>query len=152
MKKLHQWFFVLCVFAPQLVCAQEAKYSDLYTEIMRMDNILFEAFNRQDLEKLKQLFDPELEFYHDTGGLSNYGQTIENSRKLFEKNTGLQRNLLLKSVEIYPIKNYGAIQTGKHRFCHIENNKNDCGTFKFLHVWKRIEGGWTLVRVVSYGH
>jgi hypothetical protein len=35
---------------------------------------------------------------------------------------------------------------------HIENGKDDCGTFKFLQIWKHTADGWKLARVVSYGH
>ncbi|NKI35375.1 hypothetical protein HFP89_09365 [Wenzhouxiangella sp. XN79A] len=47
---------------------------------------------------------------------------------------------------------YGAIHEGQHRFCHEVDGADDCGTFDFLHIWKRETDGWRLARVVSYGH
>ena len=132
------------------------KYSpvskELYNEIAHMDSMLFDAFNNRNLEQQKIIFSPDTEFYHDKGGLANYNQTIENLRKLFEQNKGLVRTLVPGSLEVYPIKDYGAIQIGVHQFCHIENGKNDCGTFKFVHIWQKKEGAWKLTRVVSYDH
>ena len=124
----------------------------LYKEIAHMDSVLFNAYNTQDIATLKTLFDIDLEFYHDLGGLSNYTQNIEALNTLFGRNLGLRRELVPGSLEVYPIKDYGAIQTGEHQFCHEENGKQDCGIFKFVQVWQKKNGDWKLTRVVSYGH
>ena len=124
----------------------------LYKEIAHMDSILFNAFNAHDITTIKMLFDTDLEFYHDLGGLTNYEQNIEAFKTNFSKNNGLRRELVPGSMEVYPIKDYGAIQVASHSFCHDENGKQDCGTFKFVHVWQKKNGDWKLTRVVSYGH
>ncbi len=56
------------------------------------------------------------------------------------------------SKEVYPIKDYGAIEIGVHRFCHQENGKTQCGSVRFVRVWRRDAGEWRIIRVVSYGH
>ena len=56
------------------------------------------------------------------------------------------------SLEVFPIKNYGAMEVGVHRFCHVEQGKEECGTFRFVHVWRRTDRKWQIARVVSYGH
>ena len=117
-----------------------------------MDSILFNAFNSRDIEIFKNLFTADLEFYHDKGGLTDYAYTIQSLKNTAAKNDGLRRDLLPGSLEVYPIKDYGAIQIGTHRFCHVENGKQDCGTFKFVHVWKKIGDEWKIARVVSYDH
>jgi hypothetical protein len=61
-------------------------------------------------------------------------------------------------LEVYPIKDYGAIEIGAHRFCHKEKGndaspaRTDCGTFKFAMVWRKIGDSWKISRVLSYGH
>lgn len=125
---------------------------ELYDTIRKMDSLLFDGFNRQDLEVQKQIFDRDVEFYHDKGGLTRYEQVMENTKRLFAMNNGLKRTLIAGSLEVYPIKDFGAIEIGMHRFCHRENGKDDCGTFRFLHVWKSTPAGWKLTRVISYGH
>lgn len=111
----------------------------LYDTIAHMDSVMFDAFNAHDLDKLKTTFSEGLEFYHDKGGLADYSQTMENFKSLFERNktTGLRRDLVKGSLEVYPIKDYGAVETCLHRFCHVENGKDDCGTFKNIMVWQK---------------
>lgn len=149
MKKLIYPALLAASLAPPLHAQNE---STLYREILAMDKSLFDAFNRQDAEGVKAAFSTDLEFFHDTGGVSNFEQNQQATRKLFARNMHLKRELVPGSMEVYPVKDYGAIQTGEHTFCHFENGKNDCGKFKFLHIWKRGADGWKLARVVSYGH
>ena len=127
---------------------------ELYNEIFQMDRILFSAFNAHDIEQMQIIFSPELEFYHDKVGLTDYEKTIENFKSLFEKNkdTGLRRDLVKNSLEVYPVKDYGAIEVGIHKFCHTEYGKEDCGTFKFVQIWNKKNGQWKLIRVISYDH
>ena len=127
---------------------------ELYNEIARLDSVMFDAFNAHDLEKLGSTFSENLEFYHDKGGLTGFGQTMNNFKSLFEKNknTGLRRELVKGSLEVYPIKDYGAVEICLHRFCHVENGKDDCGTFKNVMVWQKKDGLWKVTRVVSYDH
>lgn len=124
----------------------------LYNEIAHMDSVLFNAFNKQDLETIKIVFAQDLEFYHDKGGLSGYNESIAATGKLFAQNNGLKRELVKGTMEVYPVPGYGAIQVGSHTFCHMENGKPDCGTFKFLQVWRKRDNEWKLTRVVSYDH
>jgi hypothetical protein len=56
------------------------------------------------------------------------------------------------TLEVHPIKGYGAIEIGSHRFSHGENGKDVSGTFKFMMVWKEENGNWRISRVVSYDH
>ena len=149
---MHRWIFLIAVFVTISCSFAYADEPSLYDEILQMDSMLFEAFNNSDIQKTKEIFDPDLEFYHDKGGVTNYDQAIENTRRLFESNTGLRRELIVESMHVYPVAGYGAIQVGKHRFCHPENGIMDCGVFDFLHIWKKGDVSWTLARVVSYGH
>ena len=115
---------------------------------------MFSGFNAHDLDKLISFFDSSLEFYHDIGGLSNFEKNKQLLGDLFERNktTGLRRELVPGSIEVYPITDYGAIETGLHRFCHEENGKPDCGTFKFMHIWQKKNNQWKITRVASYDH
>ncbi len=126
----------------------------LYREIYMQDSLLFAAFNAHDSEALMNFFTSDLEFFHDKGGLSDLRGTADGFQRLFanNKNTGLRRDLVAGSMEVYPIANYGAVQTMLHRFCHLENGKDDCGTFKNMMIWKKTESGWKVSRVVSYDH
>lgn len=145
-------FLLLLTGAFSMVNAQSAKDS-LYNEIAHMDSVLFNAFNTRDVEKFKSLFSEDLEFYHDKGGLTNYEYTINFMKDVAKNNNnGLRRDLVKGSLEVYPIPGYGAIEIGAHTFCHLENDKQNCGTFKFVHIWQKKNDEWKITRVVSYGH
>ena len=72
--------------------------------------------------------------------------------QLFNRNDGLQRKLVKSSLDVHSIKDYGAIRIGAHEFCHLENGEKDCGTFKFVHIWKKENSIWKVTKVISYGH
>jgi len=124
----------------------------LYDEVKRLDALLSEAFNKHDVKKLKSLFADDLEFYQDNEGLVGYDQTVKDFESLFAQDNKMQRQLVEGSLEVYPIKDYGAIEIGAHQFCHIENGQDECGTFRFVHLWRRGDGTWKISRVVSYAH
>jgi hypothetical protein len=117
-----------------------------------MDSVVFNAFNTRDVEKLKTLFTRDLEFYHDKGGLTDYDYTMNFMKSVAVPGNDLRRELVKGSLEVYPIPGYGAMEIGAHTFCHTENGKQDCGTFKFVHIWQKKDGEWKIARVVSYGH
>ncbi len=145
-------FISACSATQKNTGEQTKKYKpaskDLYDTIAHMDSILFEGFNNRDLDVQKMIFSTDIEFYHDKGSLTNYNQLIENTRNLFDQNTGLKRSLIPGSLEVYPIKDYGAVEIGTHRFCHQENGKDDCGYFKFVHIWQKKDAKGQLTRVI----
>ena len=112
---------------------------ELYNEIAHMDSVMFTAFNEQNMEKLQATFSEDLEFYHDRGGLGDFKLSMANFKNMFEKNktTGLRRDMVPGTLEVYPIKDYGAVEICAHRFCHKENGKDDCGVFKNIMLWQK---------------
>lgn len=124
----------------------------LYHTIYEQDSMLFSAFNARDFEKFKSFFSDKLEIYQDNIGVRDYAQSMEAFKGLFEGSYILKRTLLKETLEVYPIKDYGAIETGQHTFCHTENGKQDCGTYKFLHIWEYKNGTWKIARIVTYDH
>ena len=124
----------------------------LYDEIKRMDTALSDAFDAHDINKLKALFTEDLEFYQDDEGLVRYEQTMKDFESLFAQGNKMRRKLVEGSLEVYPVKDYGAIEVGSHQFCHLQNGKDECGTFRFVHLWRKGAGAWKISRVVSYAH
>ncbi len=148
--------FISSIFLNTILNAQEKKVAltsdDLFREIASMDSILFDAFNTQKMDKFKPLFTEDLEWFQDNGGLIPYNVVFENFQNNFNKENKLTRRLLKESLEVHPIKDYGAIEIGIHQFRHIENGKEEIGTFKFLMIWKKDGKRWRISRVVSYDH
>lgn len=132
--------------------AGEPPSSALYQTISARDAALSDAFNRHDVPALMALFDKDLEFFHDAGGLQRYADVHAGFTNLLGRDDGMRRDLVTGSLRVYPIKDYGAVEMGSHRFCHVESGKEVCGVFEFVQVWRQSEDHWKITRVVSYGH
>ena len=118
----------------------------------RLDAEMFAAFNTHDVDKLMAYFAPNLEFFHDKGGLSDFSQTKAGFTRLFAQSPDISRTLVPGSLEVFPVKGYGAMHIATQRFCHVENGRNDCGNSKFVMVWQQQADTWKITRVVSYDH
>lgn len=128
---------------------KEMSREELTATIKRLDAELFDAYNRCDLEKFGLFFPEQLEFYHDqTGGGP---MTREQLVEAIKQNICGKVHRELVSIEVYPLKNYGAVELGTHRFTH-PGIDNDSGTAKFVQLWKYEDGRWWLTRVISYDH
>lgn len=149
-----KWLFlVTSLWFGLTAAAQSTGPTDsLFREIVRMDSVVFTAFNNREVQAFQNSFATDLEFYHDKGGLTGYNHTVDFMKRTAAKDNGLHRTLVPGSSEVYPVPGYGAMQIGSHTFCHPEAGKLDCGTFKFVHIWKKTETGWRITRVISYGH
>ena len=124
----------------------------LYHQIAQLDSLLFAAYNSQDIATMKTLFSKDLEWYQDNGGLLYYDQVFKNFESILQRDSKINRTLVKGSLSVFPIKDYGAVETGEHLFCHKENGKDDCGIFKFMMLWQNKEGEWKITRVISYDH
>lgn len=155
-KRIYILLFALLIAAASSVTAQERKVAptsqELFRTIEKMDSTMFAAFNTQNMPVFQNLFTKDLEWFQDNGGLLNYATVFSNFGKMFKQPNKLTRQLVPGSLEVHPIKNYGAIEIGMHQFRHIENGKEEVGTFKFLMIWKEQKGQWKISRVVSYDH
>ena len=137
---------------------QSGNYSpvskELYDTIARADSLLFNAFNTRDLNKLKVFFSEDLEFYHDLGGVTNYKQNMEAFERTFLSERKLRRVLIKESLEVYPIKDFGAVEMGVHRFYPTEKDQSEklSSEAKFTQLWQNRNGVWKITRIISYGH
>jgi ketosteroid isomerase-like protein len=142
----------------RLSLAQQAPHvattsvDQLRNTITSMDHKLFDAFNAHNADALMGLFTDDVEFFQDNDGLKDYQRCFRDFKALFASNTDIRREIVPESLEVYPIKDYGAIEIGTHRFCHKENGHIECAAFKFVMIWRQIGESWKVSRVVSYGH
>jgi len=85
---------------------------NLFDKIVSLDSIFFAAYNScsVNLEKYASFYSDSLEFYHDKGGFTNSKQDVVEGTK---KNIcgKVTRELVKGSIEVYPINNYGAIES-----------------------------------------
>ncbi|WP_444942802.1 nuclear transport factor 2 family protein [Microbulbifer sp. ZKSA006] len=135
---------------------------ELAQQITSADQHLFDAlFNHCDLSEAQDLVTEDFEMYHDKWGQTaksgeEFVRIISNMCKQRENGSDIhaRRELVIDSIEIYPVNHYGAIQTGIHRFYGINDDKSETlrESSQFTHLWKQVDGSWRLARVLSFDH
>lgn len=150
------WLFALSAFsalsAPH--AAAWAGGDDLAATIAAQDAAVFDAFNRcadpAQLERHAGHFDEAVEFYHDTGGVTWTREAMLANTRQYACGR-FTRELVPGSLVVHPVKDFGAISTGTHRFCQAGASTCD-GIADFTMVWRLQDGQWRITRVLSYGH
>lgn len=138
--------------------AHAAPPEDLAVTIAALDTAAFAAFNDcaapGQLDRYASFFAPDIEFYHDLGGVTwtrdaMIAQTKANVCGKF------QRELVPGTLKVWPIKDFGALERGEHRFCHFKPGgaTHPCeGQAEFTILWRRQGDSWSITRAFSYGH
>ena len=140
---------VLTSFMPVFVFPDgEDTPASLYDSIATMDAMWEDAYNNCKLDVMEELISEDLEFYHDQGGLMTSKQKLNEALKnnICGKVT---RQLKEGSLEVYPIKGYGAVEMGLHAFHNKKEPGLELHYSKFVHIWKRDNGKWRITRVIS---
>ncbi len=121
---------------------------ELYETIVSLDKKLFDAYNSCDMDTQTALYSEDLEFFHDEGGLSTSKEKVLNAIKnnICNKTT---RTLIKGSIEVYPIKDYGAVEIGYHTFNSKRTPENKSKASRFILVWKKTDENWTVTKVIS---
>jgi hypothetical protein len=162
MKRLATLACTMLTLAVPLVSAAAANpgtgdspdQQSLFSTVSKLDADFFDTFNHcaspDQLQKHASYLVPNLEFYHDKGGVTW-------SRQDYLANTKsnvcgqFRRELIAGSLQVFPIKDYGAIEQGKQKFCWLKSGK--CfGEAQFLILWQHQDNRWVVTRVFSYGH
>lgn len=143
--------YPIALAAALLAASPAAAVADpLTSEVKALDTKVFDAYNRCDLDTFAAAFDPKVAFYHDTGGATFDRDTVvENTRKYICGK--VRRELIPTTLHVYPIKEYGAIEEGEHRFCELATGRCE-GIAKFVIVWTKQANAWRITNVLSYGH
>ncbi|NOT88364.1 MAG: nuclear transport factor 2 family protein [Lysobacter sp.] len=155
--KTLSMFCVLLSAGLSPLAAQAVSGSDvdpLFDTISALDTEVFAAFNAcsdpAQLDKHSGFFAPDIEFYHDTGGVTwNRDAMLANTRQYVCGH--FRRELIPGSLEVFPVKDFGAIARGSHRFCRFDSGECE-GMADFTIVWRQQDGKWTITRVLSYAH
>lgn len=122
---------------------------ELYDQVVKLDSIFFNAYNSCDMDLQAKFFSDSIEFYHDKTGLSTSKKDLLEATK---KNIcgKVTRELVNGSIEVYPLKGFGAVEIGMHKF---HNNTEKEGTpshpGKFIIIWQQTGNDWKIKRVVS---
>jgi hypothetical protein len=122
----------------------------LYQEIVSLDSSFFGSYNtcNKNLEEYASYFSENIEFYHDNGGLMTSKPDLIDATK---KNIcgKVTRELIKGSIEVYPIKNFGAIEMGLHQFHNSSEPDAKPKVGRFTVIWKKENNTYKIVRVIS---
>jgi len=151
-RSLHLFPLVMLVLSCAPVHAQSKTPSNaLFKTIQSMDTQLFDAYNHCDLPALGAMVSDDLEFYHDQTGLS-VGKApfiAAIKQNICDK---VERTIVPGSMKVYPLKGYGAVELGVHRFHHPAHPEEGEGEASFVTLWQNKDGMWKVTRVISYNH
>lgn len=155
---MHRLLLVFTGIALGSTFAVQARDADaLRDTIAAQDKALFGAYNACDLDTFRNYMDENIEFYQDNDEVTTTRDALEVS---FKQHCGpghvakQRRELVPGTLEVHPIKGYGAVEMGAHRFCEVNpgGEVQKCATPRFVHLWHNDNGHWRITRVISYGH
>jgi Domain of unknown function (DUF4440) len=136
---------------PPVHAQSNAQSGPLFMTVQSLDTKLFDAYNHCDLATLGAMVSDDLEFYHDKTGLSVGKAPFLAAIK--QNICGkVERTLVPGSMEVYPLKGYGAVEIGVHRFHHPSHPEDGIGEAKFITIWQNKNGVWKVTRAISYDH
>lgn len=153
MKILPALLLLLC-FATK---AQNNPHGDLYKQIESLDSVLFSVVYKCDVQKIESFFTDDLEFYHDKGGLTKSRAAFMDTQQnnfCGDHPFYLRRETVPGTMKVFPMDNYGAVQTGEHVFYIKGADGKEVldGRAKYVHLWKYEQAQWRITRVISYDH
>jgi hypothetical protein len=160
MKRIHATLVTFAAFAlfSSGASAQAkpvaATGDTLFRQIAASDSDFFDAYNNCQLGTMKSYIASDVEFYHDQTGLSRRPKLMDDLRKNICGK--VHRDPVPGTLEVYPLKGYGAVATGLHRFCDSRKYRTcvegASGVAKFVTLWRKENGKWMMSMVISYDH
>lgn len=123
---------------------------ELYKAIVAQDSMFFAAYNtcNTHLDQYGAFYSEDIEFYHDNGGLMTSKSAIIESTKKYVCGK-VTRELVKGSIEVYPIKGYGAVEIGLHIFHNSAEPNAKPKVSRFTIFWKQVNGQWKIAKVIS---
>jgi ketosteroid isomerase-like protein len=128
--------------------------AQLAAEITAADQQLYAAFAACDVPRYATFLSPDLEFYQDHTGLTNYQQNLDALRDRCAEGITLRRELDKDTLIINPAPGAGAIQYGTQRFYfkNPDGTEHLDATARFTNIWTKASGTWQLTRIISFDH
>lgn len=152
-RRLAAWVMGIAIAASSAL--SNASHADeLRDTVTALDTKLFAAYNTCDLETLGAMVADDLEFYHDKNGLMTGKDAFVDSIRKYICGK-VKRALVPGTLEVHPLKGYGAVEIGTHTFCQTDSKGNctsPAGPARFVQLWQQTGDTWKLTRVISFDH
>ncbi|OJJ16474.1 hypothetical protein BKI52_34900 [marine bacterium AO1-C] len=143
--------------ATKQVAAEQS--SELFKTIAKMDSLYFSAQNACDLKAYASFLSEDFEFFHDKGGFTDSKKSEMAGMAIFcgkeqRSRQPLRREIKKKTLRVYPMDKYGALEFCEHVFYLQINDGTEkvVGSGKMTALWKQENDEWKLTRVISYDH
>lgn len=137
----------------------EEQPSELFNTIATMDSLYFSAQNTCDLERYAYYLSEDFEFFHDKAGMTKSKAEEMSDMEIFcgeeqRKRQAIRRELNKSTLKVYPMDNYGALESCDHVFYLQINDGTEkvVGSGKMTALWKQENNRWKLARIISYDH
>lgn len=143
------------------MAADPAAREAVMQTIRARDSEFWAAYNTCDTSHLDRFFTPDVEFYHDRGGITlGLDALVQSIRKNLcgGPNPILRRESVPGSDHLSLLENgqeiYGAVLTGEHVFFVLEAGKPPRldGRARYVDLWLKRDGDFKMARVLSYDH
>src|SRR4051794_17734536 len=157
------------MFPPPLLLAAAAvapitipPQPQLTEQIAKADSDLFALyFAGCDAARMRAMVTPDVEFYHDKGGVIAHdadGLVADYMKECQARKAPdawrSRRELVRSSLAVDPVPGHGAIETGEHLFYERKGGGPEklAGRARFAIVWRLDPDGWKMSRALSYSH
>ena len=143
-----------------MVSSYGQKSGELYDTIFKLDSAMFSVAQRDcNLDMYSSFLSEDFEYFHDKAGHTASKDDEMKDMMIFcgkEQRTRqpLRRSLIKSTLEVYPMENYGALESCDHLFYLQINDGSEklIGSGKMTALWKQIDNEWKLTRIISYHH
>lgn len=140
---------IVACAAPAAAAGTRPNAEHIARALSALDADISQAYNTCGLNRLRQHFSPFAELYFaDRGHSTRVGELIDDARR--NVCGKLRRETVPASLEVHPVKAYGAIQIGEHRFCRVDRPQCQGIASKFLALWRFKDGQWRITRLIRY--
>lgn len=158
----HKLPILLLAFAAlPLAHAAQSDDEQLSAIILAKDKQFWTDYNQCSIDSFKAFFTPDVEFYHDKGGITLGVDNLLDTMKRNLCGAGgdrLRREAVPDTAKVFPLRNgnqvYGAILSGEHVFYVRSPGKAEFldGRANFTHLWLKKDGDFKIARVLSFNH
>lgn len=121
------------------------------------DAAFWRAFDACDAASMAKYLTDDVEFYHDTTGLTRTRANVVESMMKGPCGTPdlhMRRELVGASARYQPVPGYGAMWSGDHIFFARKGDgaERPATHARFMVIWRQVAGQWEMARVISYDH
>lgn len=134
-----------------------AQTPDVERDVRAADAAFWRAYNGCDMTAIGALLTADVEFYHDTTGLTTTRAGVVDSLRngpCATPDLRLRREVIDDSIAFHPLAGGYAVLSGRHRF-HVRTGdapERLDGQAEFTTLWQFDDGHWQMHRVLSYSH